>query len=415
MPQPDSSPPRRLALMLAALAMIGPFAIDTIFPAFPQIAADLRASNVAMQQTISVYLLAYAAMSLVHGPLSDALGRRRVLLAGTAVFGLASVGCALSNSLPMLLGFRALQGLSAGVGMIVGRAIIRDVLHGSAAQKLMSHVSMIFGIAPAVAPVIGGWLLGWERWPGIFWFLAGFSLLLAAMVWRGLPETHPPHARMPLRAGPLARGYLDILCSPRFLRLSAAGGLNFGALFLYIASAPAFVMNMLGLGERDFGWFFMPMIAGMMSGAFVSGRTAGRIDGVRMATIGFACCGLAALANIAYNLGVAVPTAPWAVLPVSVNAFGIALVFPIVTLAILDMYPQQRGGASSMQAFFGLLVNAAIAGLLSPLLARDPLMLALGAAAFTASGWLFWGWEMHAHRRSLPVPADAAALEPTDL
>ena len=415
MPDSSRTPPRRLALTLGALAMIGPFAIDTIFPAFPQIAADLGASDVAMQQTISVYLLAYAVMSLVHGPLSDALGRRRVMLAGTVVFGLASVGCALSTSLPMLLAFRALQGLSAGVGMIVGRAIIRDVLHGSAAQRLMSHVSMIFGIAPAVAPVIGGWLLGWERWPGIFWFLAAFSVLLVALVWGGLPETHPPHARLPLRARSLARGYLHILRSPRFLRLSAAGGLNFAALFLYIASAPAFVMDLLGLGERDFGWFFMPMIAGMMVGAFVSGRSAGRIDGVRLANIGFACCGLATLANLAYNLGIDMPSVPWAVLPMSFNAFGIALVFPIITLAILDMYPHQRGGASSMQAFFGLLVNALVAGLLSPWLARDHLDLALGAALFTLGGWLFWWWETHAGRRALRVPEAPAALEHTDL
>ena len=148
----------RLAVILGALAMFGPFSIDTIFPAFPQIGADLGAGKLAMQQTISVYLLAYAAMSVVHGPLSDAIGRKRVILAGLAVFVLASVGCALSTSMPMLLFFRALQGLSAGVGMIVGRAVIRDVLQGDDAQRLMSHVSMIFGIAPAVAPIIGGWI-----------------------------------------------------------------------------------------------------------------------------------------------------------------------------------------------------------------------------------------------------------------
>ena len=125
---------RRLALILGGLAMFGPFSIDTIFPAFPQIAGQLGADKVAMQQTISVYLLAYAAMSLVHGPLSDALGRRPVILAGLVVFAAASAGCALSTSLPMLLSFRALQGFSAGVGLIVGRAVIRDVLHGHDAQ-----------------------------------------------------------------------------------------------------------------------------------------------------------------------------------------------------------------------------------------------------------------------------------------
>ena len=144
--------------------------------------------------------LAYAAMSLVHGPLSDAIGRRKVLLGGTVVFGLASVGCALSTSLPMLLAFRALQGLSAGVGLIVGRAVIRDVLQGSDAQRLMSQVSMVFGIAPAIAPIIGGWMLGVGRWPLIFWFLAGFSTLLICSTALWLPETHPQPSRMPLRA-----------------------------------------------------------------------------------------------------------------------------------------------------------------------------------------------------------------------
>ena len=415
MTEPVRPSNRRLALILGGLAMFGPFSIDTIFPAFPQIGEQLGADKMAMQQTISVYLLAYAAMSLVHGPLSDALGRRPVILAGLVVFVLASVGCALSTSLPMLLWFRALQGFSAGVGLIVGRAVIRDVLHGHDAQRLMSQVSMIFGIAPAVAPIIGGWLLGWQRWPGIFWFLAVFGVGLVAVVWRGLPETHPPQARLPLEAGPLLRGYAGILGRPRFLRLTLAGALSFGALFLYIASAPAFVIDQLGLGERDFGWFFIPMIGGMMIGAFVSGRAAGRIDGQRLANIGFACCGAATLVNIGYNLLVVDHALPWAVLPISLNAFGIALVFPIVTLAILDMYPYQRGSASSLQAFVGLLVNVVIAGMLSPWLSHDGLSLALGAACFTLAGWLFWRWENLATRRTLRVPKSPAGMEPTEL
>src|SRR6476469_5695736 len=155
---------RRLALLLGGLAMFGPFSIDTIFPAFPEIGDQLGANALAMQQTISVYLIAYALMSIVHGPLSDAIGRRRVILGGLLVFAVASAGCALAKDLPTLLAFRALQGLSSGVGLIVGRAVIRDVLHGPDAQRLMSQVSMIFGIAPAIAPIIGGWLLRWSCW-----------------------------------------------------------------------------------------------------------------------------------------------------------------------------------------------------------------------------------------------------------
>ncbi len=405
----------RLALLLGGLAMFGPFSIDTIFPAFPQIGEQLGANPLAMQQTISVYLIAYALMSVVHGPLSDAIGRRRVILGGLAVFVLASIGCALSRDLPTLLAFRALEGLSAGVGLIVGRAVIRDLLHGDDAQRLMSQVSMIFGIAPAIAPVIGGWILGWQRWPMIFWFLVLFSTVLWLATWFGLPETHPPAVRTSMHPRRLLDTYKEIFLNPRFQRLSAAGAFNFGALFLYIASAPAFVLGILHLDQRSFAWFFVPMISGMMLGAFVSGRTAGHMSGRRQSTLGFACCGIAVTANVLYNLLVPSPSVPWAVLPMMLNAFGIALVFPILTLAILDMYPRQRGAASSLQAFTSLVSNALIAGVLSPWLSRVPLHLALGTAVFAFLGWAFWRWEIHAGHRIPDAPASTLpAIEPTD-
>ena len=180
---PAHPTPRRsgvgLTLVLAGLSMFGPFSIDTAFPAFQQMGAELEVGSAAMQQVVSVYLLAFAIMSLVHGPLSDAVGRRPVMVAGIAVFVLASIGCALSTSLPVLLVCRALQGFSAGAGQIVSRAVVRDLFDGAEAQRLMSHVAMIFGVAPAIAPIIGGALLGLGRWPLVFWFLAAFGLLMA--------------------------------------------------------------------------------------------------------------------------------------------------------------------------------------------------------------------------------------------
>lgn len=405
---------RRLALLLGGLAMFGPFSIDTIFPAFPAMGASLGADKLAMQQTISVYLIAYALMSLVHGPLSDVIGRRRVILGGLVVFTLASVGCALARDLPTMLAFRALQGLSAGVGLIVGRAVIRDVLHGDDAQRLMSQVSMIFGIAPAIAPIIGGWILGWTAWTGIYWFLVAFSLALIAATYWLLPETLPLAARRPLVPRALVRDYVAIFVNPRFQRLAAAGAFNFAALFLYIASAPAFVLDLLRLNERQFAWFFVPMIAGMMLGAFVSGRAAGRLSGRRQVDIGFACCGVAAIANIAYGALAPSLSLPWAVLPATLTAFGVALTFPILTLAILDMYPAQRGSASSLQAFTSLVVNALVAGLLSPLVSHSAVLLAALAASFTLAGWLFWRWQMrHEAPPELAVPARALP-EPSD-
>lgn len=208
---------------------------------------------------------------------------------------------------------------------------------------------------------------------------------------------------------------MGIARNPRFLRLAAAGSLGFGGLFLYIASAPAFVMDLLHLDEQQFAWLFLPTIGGMVLGAFLSGRAAGRIEGTRLVRIGYACMALAMLANVGYNAWAGDDIrVPWAVLPMMLAALGVALVFPILTLAILDMYPRQRGAASSLQAFSNLIVNAIIAGVLSPLLSQHGLHLALGMAGFTLLGWLMWQWEAKAHHRRLACPKNAAALEPTD-
>ena len=415
----------RLALLLAGLAMFGPFSIDTIFPAFRVIGADLQANAWLMQQTISVYLIAYAGASLFHGALSDAFGRRKVILSGLAVFALASVGCALAHSMNVLLALRALQGLSAGVGLIVGRAVIRDCLHGHDAQRMMSNVSMIFGVAPAIAPIIGGWLLGWAGWHSIFWFLVLFAFVLWTTTWIALPETHPPATRTPFRPATLLHTNRRMFGNFAFVKLAIAGSLNFNALFLYIASAPVFVQDLMGLNERQYSWFFAPTIGGMMLGAFAAGRMAGRVDGLRMANIGCAIGGVAAAINIAFN---AFATSlhpltfgvfgfslllPMAVLPIMGTAFGVALVFPVLTLALLDMYPKQRGAASSAQAFIGLLLNSIVAGIVSPIASHSGMHLALTAAVFTAAGWLLWnGYARHA--KTLRVPEETAALEPAD-
>lgn len=240
-----------------------------------------------------------------------------------------------------------------------------------------------------------------------------FSLVLLGATWRWLPETHPPAARIRRRPVAMLRDYAAIAVNPRFQRLAAASAFNFGALFLYIASAPAFVLDLMRLDADGFAWFFVPTIGGMVVGAFVSGRAAGRISGPRLVAMGFACTALACAWNLAYAALQPMPTVPWAVLPMVLLAFGIALVFPVVTLAILDMYPRQRGAASSLQAFTSLVLNAVVAGVLSPMLSDHALSLAVGAAVFVAVGWTFWQWERRvcANTVEAPMPAPAAVPE----
>ena len=195
-----------IPVVIAMLSMIGPFSIDTPFPAFPQMADDFRVEASQMQLVVTTYLGSFALMSVFHGPLSDAVGRRPVMLVSCGVYALASVGAALSPSLPVLLAFRALQGLSAGGSTIVSRTLVRDLSDGPEAQRLMSRVAVIFSVAPAIAPVIGGLLLQAGPWPLEFWFMAALGLVLIAAILVVLPETHPEHLRTPLRIGAIVGG-----------------------------------------------------------------------------------------------------------------------------------------------------------------------------------------------------------------
>jgi DHA1 family bicyclomycin/chloramphenicol resistance-like MFS transporter len=378
-----------LAVILAALAMIGPFTIDTYLPSFPFIGADLQATPAQLQQTLSLYLFTLAFMTLFHGTLSDSFGRRPVILVSLAVYVLTSIGCALATSLPQLLFWRAVQGLAAGAGIIVGRAIIRDSFSGHEAQRLMSLVTMIFGIAPAIAPVIGGWLQDWFGWRTIFWFLASYGVALFFAAARRLPETHPVTARQPFQARPLLRNYLRLGSDPKLVLLCLTIAFNFSGFFLYVVSAPAVIYDLLHLSGKDFAWLFVPGIAGVMFGAFLSGRLAERLSPRRTVFTGYLIMGSAVVFNIGYCMFFP-PALPWTVLPVMVYTVGMALAMPSVTLIALDLFPKLRGMTSSLQGFAHSLFGGITAGVVSPLLSHSALMLACGMGGMALLGGLAW-------------------------
>lgn len=390
-----------LTFLLAGLSMLGPFSIDTYMPSFPDMQASLHATPLQLQQTLSVYLLAFGLMMLLHGALSDAFGRRPVILVSLVAFMAASVGCVLSNQIEQLLVFRALQGLSAGAGMVVGRAMIRDLYAGHEAQRLMSQVTMIFGISPAIAPVIGGWLQIGFGWHAVFVFMAAMGALLFVASWRYLPETLPPVARQPFAARSLARNYRMVFGNRTFLLLSGAVALHFAGFFLYIASAPVFVIEHLKLGESQFVWLFAPAISGVILGAFLSGKLAGRISSTTTVKYAYGVLFAAAAINLAYNLALT-PSMPWAVLPIALYSTGMALAMPSITLLALDVFPLNRGLVSSLQGFVQTTLNAVVAGAISPLVSFSTVYLAVGMLAFLLLGRLAW----MAYLRDMPLPPE---------
>ena len=378
-------PPRRLVFLLAALSATGPFAIDTYLPAFPAMASGLGASELQIQQTLPAYLAPFAFMMLWHGAISDALGRRRVILAGLALFFAASVLCALATDIQMLLLGRALQGLVAGTGFVIGRAMVRDLLDGAAAQKTMATIAVLFGIAPAIAPVIGGWILQVSDWRGIFWFLAGFTLLnlLACHAW--LPETLAVDKRQSLHPVSLWHAYVAVFAHHRFRRLALANGLNFIAVFIYVLAAPVFLIRHLGLTPQTFVVMFAPVVGGMMIGSVLSGRLAGKLSPTRTIVWGYAVMALAALTNLGINLALP-PGLPWSLLPLPLYTLGMALAMPSLQLLAIDLFPERRGLASSCLGVIQTGTNALAAAVIVPLLWDAPLHLAAGMAVFLIVG-----------------------------
>jgi len=357
---------QKLTWLLAALAMLGPFSIDTYLPAFTTMQAALPATEVQMQLSLTVYFIGFAVVTLFHGAISDSIGRKPVIITTIAVHAIASVGCALSPSIDSLLLFRTLQGCFAGAGFVVGRAVVRDLFDGDEAQRQLSRIAMLFAVAPIVAPILGGWLVAHFPWPSIFWLLAGYAAILVAWTYFGLVESHPVETRIPFAIEPLAQTYWRIFFNKTFQLLAAIPGINFVGFFVYIAGAPAFLMQHLGLSTKQFAMLFVPSITGITLAAWWSGRLAGRVGHRRQMNWGFSIMAAAALINV-FVSALLPANVVWNIAPVALYAFGMALVTPCITLKLLDTFAHARGTVSALQSSTQVAMMAVTTAIVVPL------------------------------------------------
>ena len=411
---PHSAPPsanagftkrRSFVLMLAALSTVGPFSIDTFLPSLLELQTSLHATPLQAQQALSAYLLGFGIMSLWHGAISDALGRRPVILASLLVYIVAALVCTLAPSIEVLIGARLVQGLAGGAGMIIARAIIRDCFEGVKALQLLATVMQIFSIAPAVAPILGGYLQSWYGWRSVFGFLLLGSIALTIWIWRSLPETLPPHARHPLHAGHLARSYWKVFTRLEFQLLSGLIGISFSSLFVYITASPVFLVRHLHLTETDFGKLFIPVIGGMVAGSMIASKLARRVTQHRLVGTGFALMGASVVLNLGlqFTLVPVTPPGAWltvmAIAPLALGALGQALLGPSIQMMVMDLYPAQRGLMSSCQGFTHVMVSTVTAGVISPLVADTMQHLVLASAAFYGVSLLLWLAYLALHRK----------------
>lgn len=374
-----------IAVILASLAALAPFAIDTYLPAFPAIEGDLGATTLQLQQSLTAYLLPYALMTLWHGAISDAIGRLTTIRLGLLLFALASIGCALAPNVETLWFFRMVQGISAGAGNVVARAMVRDLFEGAMAQRVMAQVQMIFGLAPAIAPIIGGLLLG-IHWQAIFVFLAIYALLTMQAAQMLLPETMPVEKRVPLSVHQVLTGYRQVFGDREFMRLALGFGANFAGFFVYVLAAPVFLIRHLGLNEHQFGMMFVPTVLGMVCGSWLARRAAGRLEDALILRLAYAWMGGAVILNVAICL--LLPSSLiFNILPIALYNVGMAFAMPVLSVAALDRHPRLRGTAASGQAFIQMFLSTLSAGAIIPLLWDRPIGLALGMSGYAFIGW----------------------------
>ena len=363
-------------ITLAALTSVAPFAIDTYLPAFHMLSEDLLASPEAIQQTLTFYLLPYTLMLLFHGPISDGIGRIKTMQWGLLLFFFASIGCALSTTIESLWFFRALQGIGGGAGSVVARAMVRDLYEGAEAQRVMATVQILFGIAPAIAPMIGGLLLGFH-WQGIFIFLALYAAVSIYMGSKILPETMTKNMLVPITFTGIIERYKSLLINKEFILLILSVSANFSAFFIYVLASPVFLIDHLGFTAQQFGYLFIPTVSGMLIGSFISKKTAGVIKPSSVLKFGYYFMFCIALSNLLFcsfmpdnaffNIGF-----------IALYNIGMASVMPIISLAGLDCFPKIRGTAASAQAFTQMLFASATAGILVPIVWFSTFGLSLG-------------------------------------
>ena len=355
-----------LAVLIGGLSMVSPFSIDTFFPAFHAMEKALQVDAWHLQQVLTAYMLPFAFASLVHGPLSDAIGRRPVMIWGMALYTVGSVACTLAPNYGALIGARILQGATAGVGVVIGRAVIRDLYEGARAQRLMSATTMIFSIAPAVAPIVGGWAHVAFGWRAVFAFMVLCGLVFATSAWWKLPETLPPALRIPFNGRNLVSTSLTVLRHPEFIMLACAAALNFNSLACFIGSAPAIIETHWHMGETSYWMLFLPVIGGILVGATVAGYTAGRFDLVFQVRVGFGLTFSVALVRVILHLVFTDMPIPVQQGLLFIGAIGAQFAFPMLTLRMLDLFPAARGTAASAQSFVALVFTAFTLGVVAP-------------------------------------------------
>lgn len=382
-PAPTGRRYLQLVLVLGALISLGPLTIDMYLPAFPELSADLNASASATQLTLTGMLAGLAFGQLVIGPLSDAFGRRRPLLLGLATHAVASLLAALAPTIVLLASVRVLQGFAGAAISVVAMATVRDLFSGYAVARLMSRLMLVIGLAPILAPTIGGALLEFTSWRGIFAVLAGAALVLIVVAAVGLRETLPPERRRPARLAATLATYRSLLRDRSFVALVLMGGLMMSAMFAYVAGASFVLQDGYGLDEVSFGLVFGANAAGLTLASQLNPMLIRRL-GILNVLTGAMLIGLAA-ATVLVFVGLTGAGGLAAVLvPLGVVVTSVGLSLPNTPALALTRHGEAAGTAAAMLGAVQFGIGALVAPMVGLFGSTTPVPMGAVMVAVTA-------------------------------
>ncbi|MCW8934709.1 MAG: multidrug effflux MFS transporter [Gammaproteobacteria bacterium] len=378
-----------VVIIVALVSMIGPFTIDTYLPSFQSIEADFSVNRALLSQSIAFYLIATAIFSLFWGPLSDRLGRKYIIIGSLFLYSVASVGCAFSTDYSQFLMFRVLQGVGASGGMVAGRAMVRDIYDSNNAQRVMAYVMMLFALAPAIAPIIGGWLHELFGWRSIFYFLCAYGVSMLLFSSFTLKESLQASDQQSFHPFHVIRIYAKTLLHIRFLSIVMTLSFSFGGMFVYIAGAPSIIFDFLSLSSTHFWLLFLPITVGVISGAFLAGKLIKSWSTIKIVNMAFVFMIVAIIINMLQANYFEIDIF-WVILPIVIYAFAMALSMPGLGILALDCFPDNKGAASAVQSFMQIMMSGLVAGVMLPVITQSVSGFALLQMVLLGISLLFW-------------------------
>lgn len=354
-----NNPFLQIAMVLGLLSAIGPFAIDMYLPALPSIGSSLNATAGAVQMSLMAFFIALGLGQVVYGPASDMFGRKRPLYWGLAIFAVGSVGCALAPDIQTLVWWRLVQGIGACAGMVVPRAVVRDLHTGPEAARLMALLTLVFSVSPILAPLFGSFLIEWSGWRAVFWAVTIAAVLAMVLLATGLPETRPPESRADSSVGSALRGYGVLLRDGHFIGLVLIGGFGISSFFAYLANSSFILIDHYGLTPRQYSFAFAANAASFIGMSQLTGRMVQRYGMVPLVRGGVACyAAVMTLLLVLYVAGMQGLPLMIALLFVGYGFLG--LVMPSAAVLALDEHGEIAGTASALMGTLQFITGAAV-------------------------------------------------------